>query len=264
MYPYPTRLDSQNPKSAATASSRAFTLVELLVVIGIIALLLAILLPTLSKARQQSHWAVCMSNMNQIGKALMSYALDNHDYLPRPASRSLGPMPDDFLYWQDGSVVVGYARDMDASPLAKSLNLTGERLKSLFRCPSDNYADRSATSTKYDPFRYSYSMNRAWEIVDPPPAVLPLQRLLNPRPTLMQVRRPAEKVLVVEEANPNDGRFDWNYVDPSGQITDDKLAERHSGQTDILYNDMHVERKFWKDIVDDYNNQKHPFEPTAR
>src|SRR2546423_12269768 len=61
---------------------RAFTLVELLVVIGIIALLVAILLPALSRAKQQANAVACASDMRQVYMAMFQYAADNKDHLP--------------------------------------------------------------------------------------------------------------------------------------------------------------------------------------
>jgi prepilin-type processing-associated H-X9-DG protein len=67
--------------SAAPRGSSAFTLVELLVVIGIIATLIALLLPALSKAREASRKVVCMSNLRQCALAFRFYADDNRQMI---------------------------------------------------------------------------------------------------------------------------------------------------------------------------------------
>src|ERR1700710_1420350 len=59
-----------------------FTLVELLVVIGIIALLISILLPSLNKARQSAKSVACLSNLKQVGNAVQMYMLDSKGRLP--------------------------------------------------------------------------------------------------------------------------------------------------------------------------------------
>lgn len=67
-----------------------FTLLELLVVIGIVAVLLAILLPTLSRIRESARQVVCSNNLREIGSGLVLYANDSDGWVPR-----------DFTAWQD-------------------------------------------------------------------------------------------------------------------------------------------------------------------
>jgi prepilin-type N-terminal cleavage/methylation domain-containing protein len=67
----------------SSRSGSAFTLVELLVVLTLIALLAGLLLPSLSRAKDSARSAQCVTNLRQWGLAYRQYADDNHDYLPR-------------------------------------------------------------------------------------------------------------------------------------------------------------------------------------
>ena len=84
-----------SPADRLARRRAGFTLIELLVVISILALLIALLLPAIKRARDQARRTVCASQIRQIGIATFTYAGDNHDVFPTNFYGSANPIPSD-------------------------------------------------------------------------------------------------------------------------------------------------------------------------
>jgi prepilin-type processing-associated H-X9-DG protein/prepilin-type N-terminal cleavage/methylation domain-containing protein len=127
----------------STAGSRAFTLVELLVVIGIIAVLLGILLPALSRAREASRVTVCLSNLRQIGQAAAMYAVQSHGYtVPEYADPSgAGEVQSGVLNTADNYATLMVNCNLLDAPELPANNSPVALSPSVFHCPDgvDNY-----------------------------------------------------------------------------------------------------------------------------
>ncbi len=152
-------------KPRTSTSTTRFTLIELLVVIAIIAILAALLLPALQKAKEAAHFAVCKSQMKQIGLVTMNYAEDYNGYIP-PMKASPTIEGADFNYpWGDHTnymtFIQGYFYGLDY-PKWKTGGSNLGYVRGIWNCPSANIKDLSdARRTSYQLAGYVW-----WRIND--------------------------------------------------------------------------------------------------
>jgi prepilin-type N-terminal cleavage/methylation domain-containing protein/prepilin-type processing-associated H-X9-DG protein len=216
-------MERQEAQSTLTrrATRHGFTLVELLVVIGIIAVLIALLFPVLSGARNQAARVVCLSNLRQVGQAFLAYANANRGAFPAPAI-GFARCPEDWVHWQPG-------RDVTQGTLFEYLGKSTKVLE----CPL-GLPERRPTlgigNVVYPPYPYSYSVNRyftGYTAVDGPfnahwsgEGPCPLGKAVNP----------SKKALAIEEdvTGINDGAWRPDSTDDLG-LRYSSVSVRHDG-----------------------------------
>ena len=200
---------------------RAFTLLELLVVIAIIALLAALLLPALSRAKQQAGAATCANNLHQLGLAFVLYCEANNDAFPAPGSASVyGPQPEDWIWWQRGAIstrVRSCPTFPSSTPSCSAVRRTLARDR-----PEQEYP-------------YSYSLN-SWDLEDEVnpgmSSIVTRERKLYAF-KMAQVKNPSGKIMLVDEdrGTIDDSRWAPNY----GNL----ICERHNGRGVVTFADGH-------------------------
>ena len=227
----------KNEKTEEKMKRKGFTLIELLVVVAIIAILAAMLLPALSKARERARQAVCMSNLKQMGLAVIMYANDNTDYFP-PTVYEGSTQPTDPA-----------ATFMKAEPVAASTRsgyvcwmwLMYPYLKntSIYTCQS---SFGTGSFYKTDGYTYGYNDNVPSRILNWPSAGITSwytndQGLRTDDYKLGRVVTPSLKLLIADNQKPAAG-YMCIVTSPPGD--DNYLYQVHTNQANALFVDGHV------------------------
>src|SRR5258707_9077584 len=260
--------------------SAGFTLIELLVVIGIIAILAAMLLPALARAKAKAQQSYCLNNLKQLALGMSIYIVDSNDvYAGAASANTYGPHLEDWIYWRVGAntpTVNGVLMTLEKSTLIRVLGTGGST--NLFRCPMDRSdSDRIAQAQSGDgPYLYSYEFtslhldaNNANHGIT---TIIELNGAAHPFKST-QVHDPAKKMMVVEPTgslNPGDEpptqiKMGSSWVTQSGRwepltaagVLHHFLTVRHNKRSNAAFSDGHGEA-----VTQEYATNSVYFDPT--
>ena len=247
-----------SPRPVARPRRRsAFTLIELLVVIAIIAILAALLLPTLAKAKEEGRRANCDSNLRQLTLCWEMYADDNQGILaPNNWIDYIGAGGGSFntsVSWCNGDAQT----DTTTSNLQTGLLFPYNRSTGIYHCPSDasRIVDANGNplpQARTRSYNMSQSVNGLGFFVDPAlnggqpvdvtqPCFAKLSAVTNPPPSRLFV------FLDENEGTLEDDQFGYPMVNDGFYGTWwDMPSNRHNQGADFSFADGHVEYWRWK------------------
>jgi prepilin-type N-terminal cleavage/methylation domain-containing protein/prepilin-type processing-associated H-X9-DG protein len=230
--------------AAKGRDSDGFTLIELLVVIAVIALLIAITIPALSRAKSYTWSAVCLNNLRQLQTCWLMYANDHDGTLPPNMSiyyiETGKPIPgiDIRLTWCAGNVRV----DTNTANIEKGYLFPYNRSTAIYHCPADKatVGDTGIRHTR------SYNMSQSVNGIRLPKVLADLAAFQK----LTQIRDPKPADLFVFIDVHEDSILDSLFGipipgSPFDGIWFDLPANRHSNGCNLSFADGHVEHWKW-------------------
>jgi prepilin-type N-terminal cleavage/methylation domain-containing protein/prepilin-type processing-associated H-X9-DG protein len=207
--PCPPRAPAAAERVPGAAVPWAFTLIELLVVIAIIAVLAALLLPTLGRAKESARSTQCLSQLRQIGLAVRLYADDHDDQFPRSQHSAFAHKQ---LAW--GRAIAPQLGVKDAG----WTNL----LNTVYHCPADKRVRQ-----------WSYGLNVYYELGEDDDYTGKPQTWQR----LTRIPKPCATILFAENATSADHIMPHFWIQPSDAV--DVATNRHAHKSNYLFVDGH-------------------------
>lgn len=231
----------------------AFTLVELLVVIALIAVLASLLMPALAKARGRAQGITCLGNTRQLGLAAVFYANDHEDRLPNnfggsPTRKTVARKSN--LNWVNNTMT--WRLDPDNTNTTTiteaSLGPYVNRVTSIYRCPSDNVLSKVQREAGWKARIRSYSMNGMVGDTGGPSS--PTAIMITNNPGYVQflklgaISKPWDIFVFLDEHpdSINDGHF-MNRIGYREWV--DLPASYHDGAAAFSFADGHARMRKW-------------------